>query len=619
MRTQQLRGILILAGIIVSAMIYNAITPKPPPVEPELHQTRLAYKIEQVQLQRNTLQRNDTLKFYGVISVLAAINLSLLIIAGGIARAKVKRSGICTAQIGQHSTIPVRYKDLPRFYPIAVNLSLAEIEASVSSSHDQAYQISRQMIQDMTDYTRALAGGQERHPFHAALGPGQTALPISTLISTPTFAGLLRTGTLAPGKPLIPGYAHGQPQHGQPQQGQPQQGQPQQGQPQYRELQDLKSVAVAGWQGSGKTLSMAYLIASSVLAYGVRVYVIDPHKRHQESLGYLIQPLTRTGLVTVMNPFDTPALIQDLNTILDRRLSGQESNKPGILLVIDELARLAKLPCFDDLITFLDRCTEETRKANITFFGSSPKWTARHFKGRADIRGCMNSMLIHKTKPSQADLLLEDAQDKNLVKQLQRPGEAILATDYAPPVVITIPYCCRQDMETVAEIIGKRNFTTKDTKDTKNEEEFGNAALRGGEEGGGEEGGGEEGGGEEGGGDYSEKERFATRKPARKPTRKQDTRRLPEEVIPLAAQRQKHHRLTSPAQLTVEMIVDQMTFRKQQQPGFTQAEVARQAGMSAGTLSRILNGRVLLKDEHKRKLHAVLFAGKQNEQHALTG
>ena len=300
MRTQQLRGILILAGIILSAMIYNAITPKPPPVEPELHQTQLAYKIEQVQLQRNTLQRNDALKFYGVISVLAAINLALLIIAGGIARAKVKRSGICTAQIGQHSAIPVRYKDLPRFYPIAVNLSLAEIEASVSSSHDQAYQISRQMIQDMTDYTRALAGGQARHPFHAALGPGQTALPISTLISTPTFAELLRTGTLAPGKPLIPGYAQGQGQ-----QGQGQQGQGQQGQPQYRELQDLKSVAVAGWQGSGKTLSMAYLIASSVLACGVRVYVIDPHKRHQESLGYLIQPLTRTGLVTVMNPFDT--------------------------------------------------------------------------------------------------------------------------------------------------------------------------------------------------------------------------------------------------------------------------------------------------------------------------
>ncbi len=603
MRTQQLRGILLLFGIIVSAMIYNVITAKPPPMEPELHQTRLAYEIDKVQVLRNALQRNDALKFYGVISVLAALNLSLLIIAGGIARANIKRSGICTAQIGQHSTIPVRYKDLPRFYPIAVNLSLAEIEASISSSHDQAYQISRQMMQDMTDYTHALAGGQERHPFHATLGLGQTALPISTLISTPTFAELLRTGALAPGKPLIPGYARTQPQHTQPQQ---------HGQPQYRELQDLKSVAVAGWQGSGKTRSMAYLIASSVLAYGVRVYVIDPHKRHQESLGYLIQPLTQTGLVTVMNPFDTPALIQDLNAILDRRLSGQEPNQPGILLVIDELARLAKLPCFDDLITFLERCTEETRKANITFLGSSPKWTARHFKGRADIRGCMNSMLIHKTKPSQADLLLEDAQDKHLVKQLQRPGEAILVTDYAPPVVVTIPYCCRQDMETAAAMVGQampgqttveqmtveQTMPGQTTVEQTTVEQTTVGMLK----------------------QDAMAEQATTSQPAARP----QPRKNPEPARkPKAATNMiflgQHQHPSDPTQLTVEQIRTQMQYRKQQEPGFTQAEIARQAGMSAGTLSRILNGRALLKEEYKRKLCAVLFAGKHSEKHALTG
>jgi len=31
-----------------------------------------------------------------------------------------------------------------------------------------------------------------------------------------------------------------------------------------------------------QTLSMAYLIASGVLAYGVRVYVVDPHRYHEE-------------------------------------------------------------------------------------------------------------------------------------------------------------------------------------------------------------------------------------------------------------------------------------------------------------------------------------------------
>jgi hypothetical protein len=37
-----------------------------------------------------------------------------------------------TAHIGKHSSIPVLYKDIQNFYPIAVNLSLAEIEASTT-------------------------------------------------------------------------------------------------------------------------------------------------------------------------------------------------------------------------------------------------------------------------------------------------------------------------------------------------------------------------------------------------------------------------------------------------------------------------------------------------------
>jgi hypothetical protein len=201
---------------------------------------------------------------------------------------------------------------------------------------------------------------------------------------------------------------------------------------------------------------MGYLIASTALAYGMKVYAIDPHKGHEKGLYALIQPLTETELVEAINPFDTPAFLKSLSATLDRRLRGDESSARGILLVIDELARMAKMDCFEALVTFLERCTEETRKANITFIGGSPKWTARHFKGRADIRGCMNSALIHKCKPSQADLLLEDSKEKKLVEHLQRPGDAILVTDFAGTRQVSMPFCSRQDMETVAKMIGDR-------------------------------------------------------------------------------------------------------------------------------------------------------------------
>ena len=420
-------------------------------------EARNQYAIEKLRLQSEMLPRYTQLKFYGAVGVLSIIGISFIILSGGYARAKIREASVCMARIGKHSEIPVHYHDLQNFYPIAVNLSLAEIQASVSTSHDNAYRISRQMIEDISNYTRAIAG--KRGMLFSGDGqsePLQTALAAGSTV--PTFAELLQQERIGPDKPLIMGFS--------------------QGQPQYRVPKDMKSLAVAGWQGSGKTLSMAYIVAASVLAYRMQVYVIDPHKNHHESLYALLQPLESSGYVSVVNPFDTPRLLKTLHACLDRRLNGQEACTPGILLVIDELARLAKMECFNLLLAFLERCTEETRKANITFIGGSHKWTARHFNGRADIRRCMNSMLIHKTKPSQANLLIEDSAGKNLVKHIRKPGDAILATDYDEPQLISVPLCTREDMKNVAKLLNTSKKTT-DPKDMIGGE-FGRFSIAGG-------------------------------------------------------------------------------------------------------------------------------------------
>jgi hypothetical protein len=598
MKTARLQ-IIICFFLTVSVIVtYKVLTSSL--LDANLRQARLAYETEKLrveqarlrrydaleakrfQVKRANLQRDSNLQFYGAVGFLSACGLSLLILAIGYSRAKVKRASVHTTRIGQHSEIPIHQKDLQQFYPIAVNLSLAEIEASVSTAHETAYRISRQMIDDITDYTRALAGKRGM----LVGGSGQPELPLldaPLLTATPTFADLLRNGTLAPGKPLVFGYDR-------------------QGQPQYRSLQDLKSVAIAGWQGSGKTLSTGYLVASSVLTAGVRAYIVDPHRQHPESLSRLIAPLEHTGQVTIINPFDTPALIDDLNHTLDRRLAGEEVNASGILLVIDELARLAKMACFDTLMAFLERCTEETRKANITFIGGSHKWTARHFKGRADIRGCMNSMLIHKTKPSQADLLLEDAHDKHLVKQLHHPGEAILVTDYDTPTVVSIPFCNRKDMETVADMISNMKASARPAHeaqivvtgsgDMRHDLSFKTPAMLQPDRGTGESS-------------------SLSPKPSTSETTESTDNTPSSEVISLARHRKisqtTPQAVFEPKQLTVEMVQAQLQRRKAQDATFTQAEVAKRAGMSQSYLSRILNGQCPLSDKHKHKLYEILF------------
>jgi len=543
---QRLSGLILLFVIMITAVIIQVNQQHSR--SPVIQRAQERFHVERLELQRQTLQRNDVLKFYGTISVISSFNLALLILAIGIARSKTKAASVFTLRIGEKGAIPVRYNDLPRIYPIALNLSLAELEGATSNSHDNAYQIARQMMEDTANYTRALGSNGGLRQFWNDKPPQALPSEISAAM-TPTFAELLNNGTIAPGKPLLIGYADGQPQ--------------------MRELRDIKSLAITGWQGSGKTSSTAYLIASSVFAYGVHAYILDPHQQHPESLSALIRPLTATGRVHIINPFDTPALIRELTQRLDRRLAGEEPNEPGILFVIDELARLAKMECFDELIRLLERCTEETRKANITFFGSSPKWTARYFKGRADIRGCMNSMLIHKTKPSQAELLLEDSQEKQLVKELQQPGEAILATDFAPPLRVTIPRCTKADMETIAQLMGQSRQVP----------------------------------------------RGVPLEPAA-----EEERTLPPapEVISLAERRRKTayaaFKGLRPQDLTVEMIREQFARLKQERPNLTQAEIAAQAGMSPSVFSKILNNKQALTDEQRQRLYSVLFADMQERR-----
>lgn len=590
---QQIRGIVVLIVILMCAVVYKIAATSPP--TPGLREAQLTYETERIQLMQENLKRNNSMRFYAAIGLIGALNLSLLILSSGYARAKVKRSSVHTAHIGKHSSIPVHYKDIQHFYPIAVNLSLAEIEASTTKAHEQAYQISRQMIEDITNYTRAISGKRGFNIFGAGQPDDlQPALPASTV--PPTFAELLTRGLIAPGKPMILGYS--------------------QGQPQFRSLSDLKSLAIAGWQGSGKTLSTAYIIASSVLAQGVYAYVVDPHKNHEEGLYTLIKPLEKTGHVKVINPFDTPALIQNLSNILDRRLMGKEPSTPGILLVIDELARLAKIECFDELVIFLERCTEETRKANMTFIGGSHKWTARHFKGRADIRGCMNSMLIHKTKPSQADLLLEDSHDKNLVKQIQHPGEAILVTDFDTPILVSMPLCTRDDMNTVVDIVNSTYteippFSLRfDLEKSEQPEGTIRSAYR----------------------NSASSKNVFRRSPQDQAQSQVATPETtsPEcassssssqfhskDVIPfdLHRRKQKIGRKTTydVSNLTLDHIQQQFQKRKQQDAHFTQTELARQTGLSPGYLSKLLHGQSPLTSKNKIKFYKALFVNERLE------
>lgn len=255
--------------------------------------------------------------------------------------------------------------------------------------------------------------------------------------AAPTFAALFAAGELGEGKPLLMGFS-------------------QDGQPQRRAMEDIKALSVAGQQGAGKTASMAYLITSTLLlSSDAEEYIIDPHWKHPKGLGAMIAPLTATGRVHLINPVDMETTIDTLNARLDRRLAGAESSDAPILFCVDELAKMGKSPLFaEKLLPFVERFTEETRKAGMIGVFGSQKWNARHFGNKADIRATIPSLLIHRIKPSQADLLLEDRENLKLMKRVNLPGQALMATSHdADPSVITVPLITRRDIEQIARIL----------------------------------------------------------------------------------------------------------------------------------------------------------------------
>jgi hypothetical protein len=100
---------------------------------------------------------------------------------------------------------------------------------------------------------------------------------------------------------------------------------------------------------------------------------------------------------------------------------------------------------------------------------------------------------------------------------------------------------------------------------------------------------------------------------------KQET--YPKDVIPFDLHRKKYKTSRKaafdPTKLTLKQIQEQLQKRRQQDANFTQAELAKQTGLSAGYLSKILSGQRLLSDKNKIKLYKVLFGKEILETSAI--
>jgi hypothetical protein len=376
------------------------------------------------------------------VAILIVCLVSILILSYGIARSRLKKSSVYTFKIGKYNEIAVHEKDLSIAAPIAMGLMKAEQlkQKKGKKVTKEAFKLANQIVEGQAQQIQALVGkrGVSQLTTDTPMlesEQAQAALPAFQTGQVPTFQALLTTGEIAPHKPMILGYENGEPRRGS--------------------FLDIYSAAVAGESGSGKTATLLFLIGSGLVACGVKFIAIDPHYPHPKSLGYKTKPLWEEGLMRIAtNKDDMLAVLAEVERIIDNRLRQIDKDTTPVVLVIDELAFLSKTSIGSALAHTMERISTEGRKCDVYMLASSQTWLASRTGDSSVVRDTLTSAYVHRIKPKQANLLLQDKDEAEKVKRfIKQPGDVLFCPVNDESTICKMPYTTEADMMMVAEMM----------------------------------------------------------------------------------------------------------------------------------------------------------------------
>lgn len=393
----------------------------------ELEQEKVDLEILKVEDKQRSIPFWRHTKNYGILSMIFAVLAAIMLIAWGL----YHKYSVHSIQIGKHSNLKVRYKDLGDLGVVMNGLVLSEQLRSHTKTEQKAFEMSLKLSELVTYQLRALSGRQGffRQVQPIDVTPEQAALPAPV----PSFSELLQKGQIAPGNPLIFGYTET-------------------GQAKTGTWVDLFSSAVGGVSGTGKTATLRNIIAQSLLTGQVETFwITDFHFPHPQSLLATLGDLKNLQAIRyVENPFDLPDLLQEVEATIDRRLRMEEASTPIKVLVCDEVLILCeRIP---QLKRIIKRIGTEARKCGVYGLFSAQTWKADAVGG-SEVRDCLTSRFAHKMQPKQANLLLQDSDQSKQVKQLST-GKALFSPVNGVSEILSIPYCDPRDMKLVyAQIV----------------------------------------------------------------------------------------------------------------------------------------------------------------------
>ncbi len=255
-------------------------------------------------------------------------------------------------------------------------------------------------------------------------------------LPTPTFRSMLDTGLIERGGPLILGFVDGQPLRGS--------------------WKDLYSNAVAGVQGSGKSVTMRFLACQAALQGG-RFVVVDPHMQASpnDSLAASLAPLHHRMLCApVSEPADILDSVRLMTSHLDARLKGKQ-DRTAIIFVVDEFTQTMRTPAVaTELAMLLERLATEGRKVQLFACLGGQTWGVER-SGGSPLRNALASAYIHRIRRAEAMKVLGLGGDTPQTHDLPT-GSAWLYRTSGELVRVQMPLCTADDVRHVAALLSPR-------------------------------------------------------------------------------------------------------------------------------------------------------------------
>lgn len=368
-------------------------------------------------------QKIEDLKFYGKVKQALAVSVPAVLLVSGVmvSIGVSRRKNLVMVKIGKHSEFPVHYRQV-KSGALAQQLTALVTAEELKQSNAglvKAFELYEALADSQAKLLRAT-------PARAALPAAAPAILSEPGTLAPRFADLLRSGDIAPGKPLIFGFSKGTPRVGT--------------------WQDIYSNATAGQSGTGKTITLCSLIGQSLLQ-GVEFWIIDFHYPHPKSLLAKLGRLKETDFIR--HDFDIAAIYDEVEATIDARIKGKDSERGGRVLAIDELFRVNNAA--PRTAQILERIGTEGRKVDVFVLASAQSWNATKVGGTT-ARDNLTSIFAHKMKPKQANVLLQDKDLSRTCWNL-RPGQMLFCPTSAEPEILTVPFVEPRDMDTIFEMV----------------------------------------------------------------------------------------------------------------------------------------------------------------------